>query len=310
MKLCMYSLAITFMSVACTTPEPGPVLADAGTESMNRPEPEFGLSRQSLEHDGERREYLRYIPSSYRYDSEAAVLLSFHGGGGDAESQLMVADMRNLADAEGFLLIYPEGTLLDSGEGHWNPLPPGPNNKSDADDMGFTAALLDQLAQDYPFDASRVYATGYSNGAGFAYGLACYLSDRIAAVAPVSGSMYGDMRNDCAASHPTGIVIINGTEDMARPYDGYPPWFLSVDDAVSFWTRHNGTDSRPETERFTGGRNPVERLHYRGGAGSADVVRYKVEGGDHLWFDLDIDGADLNRVIWDVMAAHDQTGLR
>ena len=113
-------------------------------------------------------------------------------------------------------------------------------------------------------DATRVYATGYSNGGGFAYGLACQLSDRIAAIAPVSASMWFQMVADCDATHPTAVAIFNGTQDFERPYDGYPEYLLPVEDAVSFWTTHNAITTPPAMDSIISGRMTVERNLYTG----------------------------------------------
>ena len=58
------------------------------------------------------------------------------------------------------------------------------------DDIAFIGALLDAVEQSVCVDASRVYATGVSNGGGMVARLACELSDRLAAIAPVAGGPY------------------------------------------------------------------------------------------------------------------------
>ena len=60
-----------------------------------------------------------YVPDSYDETSEVPLMLNFHGYGGTANQQLKFADMRPLADMENFILVYPQGTLLD-GDPHWN----------------------------------------------------------------------------------------------------------------------------------------------------------------------------------------------
>ena len=298
---------VVLTSCAVTSPAPAPGGqandSDAGPQ-INLPAPVFGRSERSVEVGPETRDYTLYVPESYTHDVDTPVLLNFHGGSGNANGHLRMADLRALSDAENFLLVYPQGSRLETGETHWNPLPPGAEGKSDADDFGFVEALLDDLAANYRVDAQRVYATGYSNGAGMSYGLACFLSDRIAAIAPVSGSMYNQMRDNCQVNHPVAVAIFNGTQDFARPYDGYPGWFLPVDDAASFWATHNETDQRPETQNFQSNGLTVERSVWTGGTNGASVAKYKVIGGGHDWFDLSIEGFDLNSLIWNFVSEH------
>jgi len=275
------------------------------------PDPTYGLSTHSLEHDDMAREYLLYVPQSYTGEVAVPVLLSFHGGGGDATGHLeWVSDMRDLSETEGFILVYPEGSLLDSGDAHWNPIPPSPESKSNTDDFGFVEAMLNAIGEEHNMDTTRVYATGYSNGAGMAYGLLCYQSDLIAAAAPVSGSMYFQMSEECNATHPTSIAIFNGTEDGARPYEGLPGWFMPVEEAVAFWVDFNSIAADPVVESFDTNGVTVERRLYEGGDGGAGVALFKVIGGGHDWFNMDIEGANIDELIWDFLSRYDMNGLR
>ena len=160
--------------------------------------------------------------------------------------------------------------------------------------------MLDEVAANYRIDTDRVYATGYSNGAGISYGLACYLSDRVAAVAPVSGSMYMEMDGSCSINHPTAIAIFNGTQDFERPWDGMSPWFYSVDDATAWWNAQNGISNAAQTDTFDTNEMSVERQVFTGGTGGVEVARYKFVGGGHDWFDVNIDGANLDETIWNL----------
>ena len=216
--------------------------------------------------------------------------------------------MRSLADSENFVLVYPQA-LLEDGETNWNTLRDGEISKLSADDIGFVASMIDTLAATYQVDTTRVYATGYSNGGGMSYALACQLSDKIAAVAPVSGLMPIDgAAYPCSPSHPTSVLIINGTADYVRPYEGYEGYLLSVDDAVSFWVEHNGNTSTPETTTFSAGGNSIERSSYTGGAGGAEVRLYKVINGDHIWYSFEDEGIAHNQMIWNFLSRFSLSG--
>lgn len=279
-------------------------------ESQNYPDTLPGLSEQTIEQGELTREYLLYIPASYNSDIPTPIIFNFHSNGDTARVHLQISDMRELADQENVILVYPQGSQLDGEGSHWNPLLSSENNKSNADDFGFIEMILDRLSQRINVDSNRVYATGYSNGAGFAYGLLCYLSDRITAAAPVSGSMYIEMSENCNANHPTAIAIFNGTEDYIRPYGGYPGYLLSVEDAYSFWRNYNQIDGPPSIDLFNSNNLTVERTTYSGGSANVSVVLYKVIGGDHVWFDIDIEGQDLDYLIWNFLSRYDRNGLR
>ena len=139
---------------------------------------------QTLSHGGITRRYILYVPNSYDETSEVPLMLNFHGYGGSARSHLKYTDMRPLADTEAFILVYPQGALLD-GTPHWNAGLPSSENKSNIDDFGFVVALIDEISSRYNIDSKRVYACGYSNGAFFSYALACYHGDKIAAIGSV-----------------------------------------------------------------------------------------------------------------------------
>ena len=276
--------------------------------NTDRPEPTMGLSTQSLVHDNLTREYDLYVPSSYDGSEAFPVLLNFHGGTGTSQEQMYIADMRNLADEEGFLLIYPQAAR-ESGETNWNTLRSAELSKLEADDFGFIEALIDSLAANYVVDTSRVYATGYSNGAGFSYALACQLSDKIAAVAPVSGLMPIDASEyPCSPTHPTSIMIFNGTQDYERPYSGIDGYLLSVDEAVSFWTGYNNLNDTAEMTTINDGGLTIERYAYSGGDGGVELRLYRVVGGGHYWFEFPDDGMAHNQMIWNFLSRFNLDG--
>ena len=86
------------------------------------------------------------------------------------------ADMRSLAEADTFILVYPQGSCLD-GVSSLERLSIGGDNKSTADDFGFVESMITEISSQYNVDMERIYAAGYSNGGMMAYGLANYKSD-------------------------------------------------------------------------------------------------------------------------------------
>ena len=206
---------------------------------------------QTIVHDGMNREYILYVPNSYDGTSSIPLLLNFHGFGGSASQFMQEADMRSLAEADTFILVYPQGSCLD-GSSHWNPCPTGGDNKSTADDVGFVEAMISEISSQYNLDMERIYAAGYSNGGMMAYGLANYKSDLIAAVASVSGTML-----NCTGptSHPMPVVHLHGTSDGVVSYNGSNDW-NSVQSTLDYWINFNNTVSTPIVNiDTTGGMN-------------------------------------------------------
>ena len=89
------------------------------------------------------------------------------------------------------------------------------------------------------------------------------------------------------------------------PYEG-GPGYPSSDEVLSFWVDFNATNSEPTLTSD----GDVERTLYEGGQSGSEVARYKVDGGDHVWFDLDFQGANTGQLIWDFVSRYDLNGLR
>ena len=256
------------------------------------------VSLNLFAHDDTEREYLTYIPSGYSHINEAPIVLNFHGFGGTASGQLALSDWRELAEKHGIILIYPQGLDLQKGGSHWNPDPVSSDSKSLSDDLGFVRRLLKRISKNYSIDKSRVYATGYSNGAGMAYGLAHHMPDLITGIAPVSGLMNDKYLSTTSGVSPVGLISFNGEEDWVRPVNGIKGYLASVADISSYWARINDS-TRSVVEQFaevTG--NLIERTSYSRDDGLITVEQYLVDRGGHEWFDLDIEGRNLNQLAW------------
>ena len=256
------------------------------------------VSLNLFAHDDTEREYLTYIPSGYSHINEAPIVLNFHGFGGTASGQLALSDWRELAEKHGIILICPQGLDLQKGGSHWNPDPVSSDSKSLSDDLGFVRRLLKRISKNYSIDKSRVYATGYSNGAGMAYGLAHHMPDLITGIAPVSGLMNDKYLSTTSGVSPVGLISFNGEEDWVRPVNGIKGYLASVADISSHWARINDS-TRSVVEQFaevTG--NLIERTSYSRDDGLITVEQYLVDRGGHEWFDLDIEGRNLNQLAW------------
>jgi len=251
----------------------------------------------SITHDGIQRDYILYIPELYDGSTTVPLVLNFHGYGSNAAQQMFYGDFRDIADTEGFLLVHPEGTTF-IGDQFWNVGFPGLS--SNIDDVGFTEALIDELATLYAIDLDRVYATGMSNGGFMSFLLACQLSEKIAAVASVTGSMTQDTFDDCNAQHPTPVLQIHGTDDGVVLYNGNN-LSIPIADVISYWVDYNNCETIPTTTTLpdvdVSDGSTVEHSVYEDGDNGITTEHMKVIGGGHTWPGSVINTAATNQDI-------------
>ena len=135
-------------------------------------------------------------------------MFNFHGGNGTSEEQIAISDMRNLADENNFILVYPQAIADPTDDGSLNWIFKG---DSDHDDIYFIDALISELSNQYQIDLERVYACGYSLGGEFVYELLCRLNNKIASGVAVARTMGQYQYENCNPEHPTAIMTILGT---------------------------------------------------------------------------------------------------
>ncbi|AGF72318.1 polyhydroxybutyrate depolymerase [Corynebacterium halotolerans YIM 70093 = DSM 44683] len=91
-----------------------------------------------------------------------------------------------------------------------------------AEDIAYSRAVVDRIAQDHLIDRDRVYAIGHSNGGGFALALACHAPDLVAGVVGVSGIYYnpGTPASGRCAGQPVPVMIIHSRNDGLSLIEG------------------------------------------------------------------------------------------
>ncbi|MFM9951324.1 MAG: T9SS type A sorting domain-containing protein [Saprospiraceae bacterium] len=226
--------------------------------------------------EGVDRNYLTYVPATLPQGSPAPVVLVLHGFTQTAQGIMNYSGFNAIAETAGFIAVYPNGINLSWNVGF---------SSTGANDVGFLNALIDTLNIKYPVDLDRVYACGMSNGGFMSYRLACELSDRIAAIASVTGSMTTQTFNDCHPERPVPVMEIHGTSDLIVNYNG-ATGIKSIPDVIEYWVGQNGCPEFPEITLLPDVINEgsrVERSIYRPCAQYSEVVLLKVVDGGHTW---------------------------
>lgn len=248
-----------------------------------------------LVHAGRERSAIVHVPPNTAR-REFAVVLNFHGGGGHAANQQEYSLMDALADREGFIAVYPNGTGRLSGRLlTWNAgTCCGYAAIQNIDDVGFVRALVGKLGAVAPVDRRRVYATGLSNGAMMAHRLAAEAGDLVAAVAPVAGSM---VPGKIPSQRAIPVMHIHSVDDPRALYAGGlgPPFPLTktqvfhpnVDQMIARWVKHNDcaadpgiTDRRSDRDARN---HTAVRFVYDNCRDGAEVVLWKLSGAGHVW---------------------------
>ena len=262
------------------------------------------------------RSYLLHVPPSLDRRQPAPVVLAFHSAAMNGAGMARFSGLSEKADRAGFIAVYPNGTGATPYLRYWDA---GGVRGRPSDDVRYVAALLDDLATLVNVDTRRVYATGMSNGAMLCYRLAAELSGRIAAIAPVAGTMAIE---SCHPRRPVSVLHFHGTKDglvlFGGPDERTPKnlKFLSVEDSVRAWAKVNGCPETPIIvplpDRFDDGTKVLQHSYGPGREG-AEVVLYVVDGGGHTWPGRDprvrvlgksTKEISANDLIWDFFQKH------
>lgn len=264
-----------------------------------------------LDVDGAERTWLQFVPTSYNGTTPLPVVIQMHGLSQPHTTVEVMAGYQALGETEGFIVLTPAGRA--------DPIPFwAATTAPDNPDLEFFDALLDTVGTSLCIDEARVYASGMSNGGLMSFTLACALSDRLAAVAPVAGVV---LPEPCDLARPIPIIAFYGDEDLVLPFDGGLGGVLedlsgrddASDDAegatggdangnsesatgdsmsapddhvptipnkIAAWASHLGCEAEPTIERVS---DEVRLESWTSCDGDAELLFYVVEGGGHSW---------------------------
>ena len=230
------------------------------------------------------RNYRLYIPAIYTGTTARPLIINMHGYGSNALQQQPYSNFMPISDTANFLMVYPNGTF-SAGKQFWNSglYPTG------VDDIGFISHLIDSLKAKYNINLNRVYATGMSNGGFMSHTLACELSNRITAIASVTGSIFTTQYGSyCHPNRPIPVMQVHGTADPTVPYAGNASQNMEpIDTVVKYWVTKNNCNpvasfsNVPNTNTADG--CTAEHYTYTGGTSGSSVELFKIIGGTHSW---------------------------
>ena len=243
----------------------------------------------SLIYGGLERAFIVHAPGLYDGTAPTALIINFHGGGGNAENQIGTALMNEKSDEAGFIVVYPNG-ISEPGK---------PDNRTfnagnccgaardtSVDDIGFVKKMLIELKSKFNIDTKRIYATGYSNGAMLSHRLACEMTDTIAAIASIAG---GVQIPECNPSRPIAVLEFHGTDDRSVKYEGGTCGISAtgqsysckpVEDVMLSWAKRNSCNITP---KITYDKGDTTCKTYSSCSNGVEVTLCTIEGGGHTW---------------------------
>jgi polyhydroxybutyrate depolymerase len=248
---------------------------------------------QGLEVTGSPRWYLLTTPAAGTPSPDAVptnasapvprpLVLDFPGLGESATVLATMSQFGDLGQQDGFVVAFPEGT---GDPVRWDMTGLAASNP----DLEFVTALLDQLEDTQCIDTSRVYATGFSDGAYMASALACSMSNRFTAIGAVSGLQ---LPTRCDTVRHVPVITFHGTSDPILPFGGgtgTATLAQQLDDTeaapapipsvVQGWAARDGCDPRSVDTDVA---SQVVLRQYRCPDGTG-VEFYIVIGGGHAW---------------------------
>ncbi len=256
--------------------------------------------------NGAERRYRVHIPPTYDGKTPMPLVILLHGHAQSGEEIARYTKINALADKESFIGICPDATkwlhrdnlsAWDTGNGL---IPPG----SHADDVGFMRHIIETAEKDFAIDKNRIFMCGLSNGGMLSFRAAGELSDKIAAIATVSGAMSG---KEPPAKFPISVLNIHGTEDEIVPYEGLKnvpaslsavglPNFKPMEYTTDFWVEQNKITDKPIIVESDG----ATQRRFIDQKSGVEVNEYTLHGNRHIPDDID----QVVGAIWEFFKAH------
>ena len=244
---------------------------------------------RTFSHQGLERTYHLYLPENLIISAPLVVVM--HGYTSSAENIMSYSKMNEVADREGFAVVYPQGTIDSEGNAFFN-VGYEFHQTSKIDDVSFIRELVLYLREEYQLSKKNTFATGMSNGGDMSYLLACTSSDLFSAVAPVAGVMMKEILDNCNSKKPIPVFETHGTRDKISLFEGdienQEGWgaYYGLPETIQFWADKHSLDKSEYiqiTSKSEGYENDIIFERYWSEDNLNEVWLYKIVDGGHVW---------------------------
>jgi len=153
----------------------------------------------------QRSDYTLYVPEDYSRSRPLPLIVALHGGHGQGFEYVWT--WLRPARSRGYAVLAPK-----SWGNTWDMDMP-------STDTGSVLRMLDEVTKEYTIDPARMYLTGLSDGATFAYIFGLEHNRLFRAMAPIAGVLHpvvdSMLREGCGKHTP--ILVIHGVHDFIFP---------------------------------------------------------------------------------------------
>jgi polyhydroxybutyrate depolymerase len=231
------------------------------------------------------------LPAELDEGAAYPLVVVLHGYSVSGFIQQAYLGLRQLPDTGRAFLIAPTGYADSRGRPYWNADEACCDYDGAApDDVGFLAALIDDVADAWPIDRAAVFAIGHGNGGNMAYRLACDRADAVTGIVVVAGGAGIDPAA-CAPARPVSVLHMHGTADTEFAYAGGGPFQRAPGapgavESVTRWAGHDGCDAArapdPAIDLDAAVPGAETRREHFGCAPPTAVELWTMEGSEHL----------------------------
>ncbi len=297
MKTVFFTLAILVAAAVCAAASPMPAAPSMQLRSIQS----GGFSRYFRVHE----------PAGYNPQQPIPLVMAFHGGLGNARDFADQTELYVTADANDFLLVFPEGTGAMGGpplfkfqtwnSGNFSTWP----EQHGIDDVLFVRDMVAALGTEWNVDMNHIYATGHSNGGMLCYRLGIEAADLITAIAPNSAAL--GVNGDPGS--PVPLLAMHGALDRNVPFAGGTGTgpsgaiYLSQRETLIPFARVNGigigncsrAEIRGQAIRYKGAGTTFAPIHYwylqdgghswpgHGSSTPGEPTNYDIDANDEIW---------------------------
>lgn len=167
--------------------------------------------------DSYERTFHIYIPKS-KPDSPKPVVFVLHGGGGTSEGMIYLTRISELAERDGFVVVFPNGF-----ENRWNDgrgILRYTTDRKNINDVRFFRDIVSALKTSHQIDTQRIHIVGLSNGGFMAQRAVCEASDLFASGFSVAATTSKFIESSCDVKESVSFGFIFGKRDDVIPYSG------------------------------------------------------------------------------------------